>query len=170
MPLDLSDRGDGTYSAAFSLDTAGEYVARAWLHGAELPERATVRVLPAALDPARCDLSGEGLRRARCGERTTFTIHARDSFGNLTTLSGLEWRVQLAPAEDADADVAKAAAMAEVDVVASGDGTYVVTYLVEAVGAYRVHVSLGSAHTSEPIPPAGRAAGGAQPPTPQAGG
>ena len=90
-PADISDRLDGTYGVSFRRMRAGTYLARAWLKGQPCLGKILCHVRPAAAQLEQTSVSGDGLRRAVAGERSSFTVQARDEFGNLAGTGGLKW-------------------------------------------------------------------------------
>lgn len=156
IELDTSD--DTALLACFVAARAGTYVAHGWVQGKPIATRAPCRVHPAPLCVSACTLSGAGLRTAVSGVRGGFEIHARDSFGNLLGVGGLNWRVQTT------VDGAGVAAGGGGGLVGGADGLvvvhdrhngiYHVGYTLSASGRYKLRIELmppteGSGATTE---------------------
>jgi len=83
--VEAADNGDGSYSATYTLTAAGEYAlvvragaARAAVHGSPF----SVTVAPAGVSVAHSVLAGDGLSLATAGTPASFSLEARDRFGN----------------------------------------------------------------------------------------
>lgn len=147
--VDISDRGDGTYTAAFSRTRAGDYLACAWLHGQPVPGRVLCRVRPAPLALRRCAIVGDGPPNAICGVRASFTIVTRDVFGNVLASGGVQWAVSFIPAMGPLPTAAAATAAEEAEASVStddmGNGMYVVSYTLATPGHFMIHVAMRAA-------------------------
>jgi hypothetical protein len=70
------------YEVQYTACAAGEYEVRVGLRGDYLSSRPTLTILPTKTSAAASTAEGEGLLSAVAGSRATFTIVARDRFGN----------------------------------------------------------------------------------------
>ena len=115
--------------------------------------------------PNKCIISGPGVTYTLMGQAATFSLQARDTYGNLTTNGGEKFEVKVSMP---DSLTGKALAEAEKDPPATitdrGDGSYLVSHTMTRKGRYDVSVELdgepiaGSPCKRATPPPARRSA------------
>ncbi|GAB4815949.1 hypothetical protein N2152v2_002995 [Parachlorella kessleri] len=138
----VTDKGDGTYSVAYTATVAGVYqlsiTVGAEEHVADSPY--PLRVLPGKPCPRKCEVVGEGRSRAIAGQPASFSILIHDQFGNRWFGDNL---AQLLPLEVS----LEGPSGQEVQVVQEPqrEGCYACCYTPPAPGFYRLHVSHGKA-------------------------
>ena len=152
VKIEVTDRGDGTYSVRFVRVEAGEYAASIWMSGVPVCGTLPVAVHPDQLCVRRCLASGQGLHQAVAAGGATFVITARDRCGNLVRLlpsDPLPWALRIEPRGDIDDEtdegeaLAAAAAQAaeEMQLNLSVDGCCQVGYVMARAGRYLIHAS-----------------------------
>jgi hypothetical protein len=86
--LEPQDKGDGTFIFQYTVTKAGRYVLAVLLNGDDGTQRHIsgspfdIRIVPAASSAQSSRLEGEGLSRVVAGQEGSFTIEARDRYGN----------------------------------------------------------------------------------------
>ena len=156
--VELTDNGDGTYSAEWTPSTTGtEYELNVLLRGTPVagsPYRGLKAVSAVgAATPAMFEATGDGLERAVAGERATFRIEAADADGVGLAVGGsdltvtLTWTPSSGGASQTKTLAKKNAGDAGADdtdvVLDNGDGTYAVTYTVTAAVDHALDVREG---------------------------
>jgi hypothetical protein len=144
--LDESD--DASLLASVTLCRTGQHSARASVRGAPLPQMAICQVEAGGFTLKTSTLSGDGLRRAVGGVRSSFRIEARDGCGNVCSGGGLMWRVSIRGTDAAlpiDVEAAANEAMLsaqehDIRITDLEDGYYEVSYCVCLAGRYTVRV------------------------------
>ena len=86
------------YELNYVATSAGEYEVAISLRGEPLPSRPHLTVLAGSTSPAASTARGDGLITATAGLRASFTIVARDSFGNARDVGTSEFEVAIWPA------------------------------------------------------------------------
>ena len=87
--LEPQDKGDGTFIFQYTVTKAGRYVLAVLLSGDDGTQTHIsgspfdVRIVPAASSAQSSRLEGGGLTRVVAGQEGSFTIEARDRYGNL---------------------------------------------------------------------------------------
>ena len=156
---------DGSIGVEYSINVCGTYKihVRGGKKGTHIfgsPYTLTVKAAP--VQPCQCAAEGVGLRKARAGEPSSFTLHRRDANGKLIVKGTSRFVVAFSLADgEAGADkqrgaFAGAAATKELQdkggtadqyftqkVVDKNDGTFVVQYATQRAGTYKLHVTLG---------------------------
>ena len=80
-------RHDGSYHVRFASELAGTYAVSIKIGGMPIVGSPTTLSLTAsAIDVSKCELSGSGLSEATAGQRATFCVRCRDSFGNMAVV------------------------------------------------------------------------------------
>lgn len=166
---------DGSIGVEYSIAVCGTY--KVHIRGGKkgthvLGSPFTLVVKAAPVQPCQCAAEGSGLRRARAGEASSFTLHRRDVNGQLIAKGTSRFVIAFGFAETdkEEADKAKeargayqgAAATKELvdkggtadsyfttKVVDKGDGTFNVSYTTQRAGSYKLHVTLGLANPVE---------------------
>lgn len=106
-----------------------------------------LRVQPAMTQGQLCLVSGAGLALGAAGENASFMIEACDSFGNSRGIGGDLCIVDIVPARVAADASAPVRRTHRAHVRDCKDGWYEVSYNVEEIGRYLLHISVGG----EPI-------------------
>ena len=139
----VSDNGDGTYVAHYTCTVAGEYTCEVLIgadeHCGHSPYDVTVKAT--APSAKHCVVVGDGVKRARAGERAQFAVCARDEFDNAViddVLDRLPLRVCITDMNGHD--------MATVDdggvkIEDDGHGRLVASYVPARGGHYRLVVA-----------------------------
>ncbi len=142
----------GEHSVRIVMTASGRYTVAGYLNGLPLnvlpwgTTTASIRVLPARADPLACSLDGDGLTAAIAGQRSTFSIIARDRYGNLaaTRASASPWEFlpgrsmfQVSIRGD-PLNITVYAAVTE----QAADSTYAVSYTLTVAGRYSLRVTL----------------------------
>ena len=94
LPTPDGDAYDVQYTAC----AAGEYEVRVGLRGDYLSSRPTLTIVPTKTSASSSTADGEGLLSAVAGSRATFTIVARDRFGNARDCEDDIFEVAIRPA------------------------------------------------------------------------
>jgi|APGre2960657444_1045066.scaffolds.fasta_scaffold07545_3 hypothetical protein len=135
----VADNGDGSYTASYTVQLAGKYTLHVSTEEGEAVGESPypVRVLPAAPNPRKTLVQGAGRRAATAGCARSFTVAARDAFGNACAGA-------LACALPLTVTITSATGLAvQPQLHDTGRGMYVVTYTAPAAGLYRLEVSSG---------------------------
>ena len=127
VPLRLS-KDNARFRASIRWPEVGRHVLVASLNGdALVGSPVQVTVVAADVHLPVCKVSGAGASRCRAGERTQFTVEARDARGNRLTQGGASLTLQVqAPGQEP----------ARGSVLDQGDGTYTASYAVDQAGPY----------------------------------
>ena len=86
------------YELGYVATCAGEYEVAVALRGEPLPSRPTLTVLAGPTSASASTAEGDGLVVATAGQRASFTIVARDAFGNARDCGVAEFEVAIWPA------------------------------------------------------------------------
>eukprot|EP00698_Gefionella_okellyi_P019273 TRINITY_DN5888_c0_g1_i1.p1 TRINITY_DN5888_c0_g1~~TRINITY_DN5888_c0_g1_i1.p1 ORF type:complete len:5059 (-),score=1335.09 TRINITY_DN5888_c0_g1_i1:98-15274(-) len=123
---------DGTYSASYELACAGQYALSVALDGVPI-SGSPFTVFAQAGNPnaKKCTKSFDGVLHAVAGETTTFTVQARDQFGNICGWGGHPFEIT-------------ASSVAEVKIVDNddGQGTSTCYYTPSVIGRHIITVAL----------------------------
>ena len=103
------------------------------------PFQATI--LPSRTNARASSATGGGLRKCTAGVPTSFSIVARDEFGNARSVCGDDFDVTLVGPETSTGSARVHGVVSE-----SGNGTYVVEYTVTSAGLYYVSITLAGRH------------------------
>jgi len=131
--------GDGQFVVQYSLDTVGPYTVSLMSQAAVnpfMPGVATggspyvVTATPAATDAVVSTVTGTGIVSAVAGAFASFTITAKDQFGNIVNNNDVCMWSLTGPA------------VLSGEAVNNGDGTYTVQYNATVTGLYVLRVSL----------------------------
>ena len=140
----VTDLLNGTYSAEYLVKQSGAYLVRAQLGGVHImgsPFQATV--LAGRTSARASSALGAGLRTAIAGQPASFTIVARDEYGNARSICGDQFVVSLSGTER---DRIPGSTSVRGVVSESGNGTYLVEYTVTSAGLYHIAVTLDERH------------------------
>ena len=137
----VMDNGDGTYVAYYTCTVAGSYSCEVLIGNDEQcgDSPYDVVVEPARANAKRCIVEGDGTRLARAGERSEFSVVARDEFDNDVRdalLDQLPLHVSITDVSGHDV-IADGGAKIEDD----GCGRLVVSYAPRKAGFHRLVVS-----------------------------
>ena len=122
QPAVVSDLLNGTYGAEYTVKQAGTYFVRAQLGGVNImgsPFQATV--LAARTNARASSALGAGLRTSVAGKPASFSIVARDEYGNARSVCGDEFVVALSGPERVPGASSVRGVVSE-----NGNGTYTV--------------------------------------------
>jgi hypothetical protein len=126
----IIDRENGTYFITESLTVAGLYQGTATLGGFNISGSPfSFQVLPGALSPSDCTITGSGLTVAIAGQTATFTVVARDVYGNVRNSGDIFTATITGP---------KNLILSDTD---NNDGTYTFTYSLPVAGTYSMTVT-----------------------------
>ncbi len=129
----VTDNGDGTYSAVFTGNTAGNNTITATMNGQPVTTSARAVVIsPGAVDPAESTVSAPAAALP-VGATTTVTLTAKDSFGNQENKGGLLVGFGLDSAVGTFGQVRD-----------NGDGTYSATFTATSPGTGTYEASIGN--------------------------
>lgn len=140
----VTDLRNGTYAAEYTVKQAGSYLIRVQLGGIHImgsPFQATV--LAAHTNARASSAHGSGLRTSVAGAPASFSIIARDEYGNGRAVCGDEFDVSISGPDRESSTSRVHGLVSEV-----GNGTYTVEYAVTSAGLYYIGVSLGGTHVS----------------------
>ncbi|KIZ07366.1 hypothetical protein MNEG_0592 [Monoraphidium neglectum] len=161
----VRDCGDGRYEVAYRLEGAGRYLLAVTdgdgAHVADSPY--PLRVLPGPPCAARCTAEGAGRRAAAAGERATFSVVARDAFGNACDgLSAAALAAALPLSMQLVAGGGGAGAVTAVESAPGDGGRWQCAFTAERAGLYVLEVmALAATGPAAPITaPAGERPGG----------
>lgn len=92
----LTDNNDGTYTCRYRAWVSGSYSIGVWINtealgGSPFP----MQVLSTRADPEKCELRGEGLKRATSRDNTSFEVEFVDAFGQVCYAEELDVYVEL---------------------------------------------------------------------------
>ena len=138
----LTAASEGLFTVTVKAYDAGSYTLEVKIGGVIAATRSGITFVPGRSHAASSTASGTGITSVESGASTTFTVSARDAFGNERTVGG-------------DSVVARVPADSILNTpesygttVDNDDGTYTVTYVApKAVGMFTFEVTLGG----EPI-------------------
>merc|ERR1711924_79474 len=143
VQADIVDNNDGTDEAKFTIRFAGPYVVNVTAKpagGAEFghvdnsPYQSVVW-LPGQLSPDHCTVEGDGIVGACVKDKASFTIHARDMFGNLVVNCSESFQVALTGPQ-----------RIKPKIVNNMDGTFACFYSSTITGAYYTSIMTGGKH------------------------
>jgi len=146
MTYRVAEMGDGKYQATIIVTVSGSFnvwisVNREMISGMPIP----VEIFPGAVCTTTSDVRGAGLSIATVGICASFTIQARDEFGNKFTESNAHYVLSLVDNFDIISDpacVEKSFCPDCVGMYDMGDGTISMRYFVTISGSYFLHVNV----------------------------
>lgn len=104
LPLTLAEDKSGFHLAA-PLVASGQYTLSVLMDGADvLGSPAHLSVVAREVHLQHCLLQGPGLHSCKAGEAATFSIFARDAYGNAVTRGGTKFVVKILDKEGHTAD------------------------------------------------------------------
>jgi len=135
----VTDNEDGTYEVAYEPTKAGMYRLFVTIGDDELVAESPyqVEVVPGKPCPRRTVVAGSGLGGGKVGEKSSFTVEARDRHDNRCRGGK--------PDMDLKVTATSAKGILEVAVRANEDGTFVCTYTPAREGFYRLELSSSGA-------------------------
>ena len=93
--------------------------------------------------PAKCIISGPGVTYGLVNQAASFTLQARDTYGNLTSNGGEKFEVKVSmPDSLTGRALAEAGKDPPAVITDRGDGSYLVTHTMTRKGRYDVSVEL----------------------------
>eukprot|EP00002_Diphylleia_rotans_P007559 TRINITY_DN1718_c0_g1_i12.p1 TRINITY_DN1718_c0_g1~~TRINITY_DN1718_c0_g1_i12.p1 ORF type:complete len:2907 (+),score=415.17 TRINITY_DN1718_c0_g1_i12:4370-13090(+) len=133
----MVDSGDGTYYAYFTPTRSGRYSFDVSLDGEPVIHLSaqSIDVWSKMTSPRDCLALGDGLHGAIAGREATFTVQARDLYGNYCCEGGDHLDVKLT-----------GPGSVFVNVIDHNDGSYTVRYRAPRSGNYLLSVVLGDEH------------------------
>uniref|UniRef100_A0A6B2KX48 Calponin-homology (CH) domain-containing protein n=1 Tax=Arcella intermedia TaxID=1963864 RepID=A0A6B2KX48_9EUKA len=137
IPLNVLDNSDGSYSLSYLPQIAGDYELQVFLDESPIKDTPVdVSVKPGAPDLLNflwdgLEVDGNGNRIVVAGSPESFSITAKDGYGNPLTNGGLPVKASLTGTENVP-----------VLVIDNGDGTYAVSYRPVTVGDYQLSVEV----------------------------
>ncbi|EKX46192.1 hypothetical protein GUITHDRAFT_163003 [Guillardia theta CCMP2712] len=134
----VTDLNNGQYIAKYNTIMCGDYYVMIKREGQRLAGCPFVlSVVAGKTHGPSCTAVGEGLKVAFAGEDAQFVIEARDIIGNQRVVGNDPFEVEI-----------EGPSTPQISVYDRDDGTYLVTYNVEAVGQYHTRVFLGELQIS----------------------
>jgi hypothetical protein len=140
----VTDNGDGTYVAHYTCAVAGVYACEVLIGADEHCGHSPYEVIvePSRASARHCVVSGQGLKQARQGERTEFTIELRDAFENLaTTTHAAETLPLRVSATDIHGQEMRTLDGVKIEDDEHNQGVLVVSYVPQTSGYYRMVIS-----------------------------
>ena len=135
--ITLMSNNDGTYEVSYTVTFAAMYTLSIEQGGLQIKGSPfELSIVPGKLLPSACTCQGGGFAGGMAGIPTTYTIVARDLFGNQLLEGGAQWTVHVYTAKDLllGAEVSSIRPVP----VDNNDGTYLVTYLSPETGPHRI--------------------------------
>lgn len=144
VPVQITDNKNGTYTAKFTPQHAGNHAIKVFLDGTPIggsPYKCNV--VPAKPDPKQCEMYGPGLKGGEANKPAVFTIKAKNKLGNPITEGGHPFKVNVdGPFEGSTVPC---------QVKDNGDGTYTCTYVPTEQGDHLVTATLKGDIVAEPV-------------------
>ena len=137
---EVCDNDDGSYTVSYRQEVAGDYALSVMLRNEHvLGSPFLLRIQPNLTHGPSCQASGTGLTLGAVGEPSSFMIEARDALGNSRGMGGDATEVQIVPlgSDGADPSVAIRPHVRDCE-----DGWYEVSYTVDTIGRYLLHMSV----------------------------
>jgi len=131
------DNDDGSYSVPYRLTVAGLYDAHVSVGGHHIPSALKLDVQPGELSPAHALAIGAGIKKAKAGDEAKFLVQSVDKYGNEIQIGGAEVAAYIKGPDSSDEPETVVA-----QVVDNGNGIYNVTYTVNFIGRYQLHVTI----------------------------
>jgi hypothetical protein len=144
LRLQTTDNNDGTYTMQYRITLAGRYTMAISYGSAHISGSPfTVNILPAETSAKYSRFDGEGLSGVIAGQEGSFTIEARDRFGNIQ-----KYRPQAALpfGVNISGPVNKLALLKDFK-----DSSFVVVYNLTVSGRYTIHITAGNSEPAEQI-------------------
>jgi hypothetical protein len=128
----VQDQDDGRYLVRYNTIMCGDYYVSIRRDGEPITGSPFVlSVVAGKTHGPSCTAVGDGLTTAFAGHEAEFVIEARDIISNQRVVGDDPFEVQM-----------DGPATPQISVFDRDDGTYLVTYVVEATGSYTIRVSL----------------------------
>ena len=141
-PVPVHDLLNGTFRAEYSVDVAGVYLIQVQMgHISIMGSPFQTVVLPANTEAQAPFAHGAGMTTAVVGVPASFTIVARDAFGNSRSMCGDNFNVTISGPSHGGGQSHLHGTVSEFV-----NGTYTVDYTVTTTGLYYVSVTLGERH------------------------
>ena len=123
----VNDLRNGKYEVIFKVTAAGSYKLEVQVAGSRiLNSPIPMDIMPAMINYGECTIDGNGVIGGLTGYEASFTIYARDSFGNQLSVGGANFLARIqTPSDQARGDGSASINPVPVD---NGDGTYSVSY------------------------------------------
>eukprot|EP00002_Diphylleia_rotans_P010658 TRINITY_DN2119_c0_g1_i4.p1 TRINITY_DN2119_c0_g1~~TRINITY_DN2119_c0_g1_i4.p1 ORF type:complete len:1135 (-),score=227.07 TRINITY_DN2119_c0_g1_i4:260-3664(-) len=138
---EVLDNTDGTYTVTYSVKMVGDYSLHVLLGKNQLPGCPFLVKCRADASPSKCYAVGDGATSAIAGQETKFDVHVHDEKGDRIRVGGDE---VIAYFEDRAKTVF---------VHDNNDGSYIVSYLYNIIGSYRMSVLVNGEHIrGSPLP------------------
>ena len=136
---------DGSYEVGFTVTAAGRYHLDVTRGGIRiLDSYFVIQVTPGDISYSQCTLDGGGSEGGIVGHDATFSIMARDTFGNQLTVGGYIFTVQIYKPDDSE----MVDPLLEPVPIDNHDGSFSVTYKTEIEGMHKLRVVSAS---GEPV-------------------
>eukprot|EP01126_Amoeba_proteus_P048651 TRINITY_DN5642_c0_g1_i5.p1 TRINITY_DN5642_c0_g1~~TRINITY_DN5642_c0_g1_i5.p1 ORF type:complete len:909 (-),score=226.19 TRINITY_DN5642_c0_g1_i5:318-3044(-) len=133
VPVNVADKGDGTYDLSYTPFKAGPYQLSVTVGGVPVggaPNPVSLLVVAAGPDASHSIAFGPGINTAAVGSSNSFTVEARDEFDNPLSFGGADVGGELTMDDGTEVPL---------EIVDNGDGTYSCSYdLVKKAGQYNL--------------------------------
>ncbi|EDR29113.1 actin, putative [Entamoeba dispar SAW760] len=129
---EVTDLHDGTYDIVFTPPYAGNYLIAVYVNDKQVEQIGKLHILEASsLDLNKCIIEGNGIKGGYVNEKQSFTIFAKDSYGQTINHGGEPFAAYIAGPNDVKIIG---------DITDLGNGQYDVSYVPPIKGNYAIAV------------------------------